>query len=190
MPCNFCSSKGGWKIRGNRSVEIHQRCTPWNYQFAPENRVSQKETIAFQPSIFRGRTVCFGAGSFRTQNFRGFFCCEVVGSREVSQKEKVLPNSSGFYIATCSNSSGCEEGRLLAWIRNHMKSLHVQTHLIESIAFQLRCTCLKPSTSLPSNTWWRQAQACFQISRGFNINDICSAWKLACERVDAKCKIE
>ena len=27
--------------------------TPCNLQFAPENRPSQKETIVFQPSIFR-----------------------------------------------------------------------------------------------------------------------------------------
>ena len=29
-------------------------CTPWNKQFAPENRPFQKETIVFQPSIFKG----------------------------------------------------------------------------------------------------------------------------------------
>ncbi len=35
--------------------------TPWNEQFAPENRPSQKEMIVFQPSIFR----CELAASFR-----------------------------------------------------------------------------------------------------------------------------
>ena len=35
--------------------------TPWNEQFAPENRPSQKEMIVFQPSIFR----CELAVSFR-----------------------------------------------------------------------------------------------------------------------------
>ena len=145
-----------------------------------KNRLSQKETIAFQPSIFRGELFfCFGEGSFRTRNFSFLLfggkpgCCP--------EKEKVASKFKQFLYrySKCSNSSGCEEGRLPAWIRNHMKSVHVQTHLIESTAFQLHFTGLKPSTFLPSNTWWRQAQACFQISRGFNINDICSAWKLA-----------
>ena len=43
-----------------------------NDKFAPENRVSQKERLVFQPSIFRGELLVLG----RVDDFC-FFCSDV-----------------------------------------------------------------------------------------------------------------
>ena len=58
---------GFWPSGGSHHLSILQKVTlpETNGKFAPENSISQKEAIIFQPSIFRGElAVSFREGKF------------------------------------------------------------------------------------------------------------------------------